>query len=115
MKTRYLFGLPFVTLNIGNKEVDAIIDTGFSAELVLPQNIIEELNLKLIGELDYTLADGDDVTTKEYFGKMLWFNNEKEISIISTKSPFALIGMELLHNVKLTLEPSKETILLEKI
>lgn len=107
MKTRYLLGLPFATIFINNKEIEAIIDTGFNGALSLPQKVIEELKLKKIGSAQYVMADGTISDSNIYLAEVTWFNEKVEVSVISSSSEFSLMGMELLSRAKIILEPAK--------
>ena len=41
--------------------VDAWIDTGFTGDLVLPQSLIDDLQLEITGSIDGVLADGSAI------------------------------------------------------
>jgi len=113
IKTRYLFGLPFATIFIDDKEIEAIVDTGFNGALSLPQELITELRLKKIGSAQYVMADGTISESNIYLAKVAWFNEKVEVSVISSSSEFSLLGMELLSKAKITFEPAKEVLVIE--
>ncbi len=115
MKTRYFLGLPFVTLNVGIKEIEAIIDTGFNGALLLPQEIIKEIKLKKIGVSDYIMADGTTSETELYLSEIEWIGKKKKVTVVSSSSDIALVGMELLYDSKITLSPSEEILTIESI
>ncbi|MEK6950732.1 MAG: hypothetical protein AABX13_03330 [Nanoarchaeota archaeon] len=56
MKTGYLFGLPYTTVLVNSQEIDVLIDTGFNGWLMLPSNLVEELDLESIGPTEYVLS-----------------------------------------------------------
>lgn len=58
MNTRYVFGIPFVRVKLLEKEIEAIVDTGFNASLLIPNSIITELGLLNVGSARYGMADG---------------------------------------------------------
>ena len=113
IKTRYLFGLPFATIFIDDKEIEAIVDTGFNGALSLPQEVIEELQLKRIGSAQYVMADGTISDSNIYVAEVVWFNERVEVSVISSFSEFSLLGMELLSKAKMTFEPAKGVLVIE--
>ncbi len=115
MKTRYFMGLPFVTLHIGKKEIEAIIDTGFNGALLLPQEIITEMKLKKIGISDYIMADGTTSETELFLSEIEWIGEKKKVTVVSSSSDIALVGMELLYDIKLTLSPAEEILTIEPI
>ena len=66
MKTRYLFGIPFVTIFIKNIEVECLIDTGFNGALMLPKENVDTLHLPRAGVAEYMLADGSASSSEVY-------------------------------------------------
>lgn len=113
MKTRYLFGLPFLSLQFGSREIEAVIDTGFSGELMLPQTLIQELGLEEVGSSRYILADGSLSDAKVYAATVSWFGRAREVLVISSESDLALAGLELLHDSIITICPAKTIISIE--
>tara|TARA_Y100000034_G_C6779435_1_gene348239 strand:+ start:427 stop:774 length:348 start_codon:yes stop_codon:yes gene_type:complete len=113
MNTRYLFGLPFVTINIKGKEIEAILDTGFNGYLMIPTSIIENLSLEKIGRAQYALADGQSSDCEIYLTEIEFVGKIKKVAVVSSPSDFALLGMELLKDVKTTLFPEKEILKIE--
>jgi len=59
------------------------------------------------------MADGTLSNSSIYLAEVNWFNEKKEVSVISSSSEFGLLGMELLFRVKTTLEPTKNTLIIE--
>ena len=110
MKTRYLFGLPMITIQLNNREIEAILDTGFNGTIMLPENLIETLSLEKIGNAEYALADGTISNADIFKTEISWNNQKSEIAVVSSPSNLTLVGMELLNNVKTTLHP-KENLL----
>lgn len=47
-------------------QLDVWIDTGFTGDLVLPESIIERLELEVTGSIDGVLADGSQVELSTY-------------------------------------------------
>lgn len=115
MKTRYLLGLPFMTLFIGQKEIEVLIDTGFNGSLLLPQTTIHELGLKKIGFAQYAMADGAVVETEVFVADVNWLEKERKVSVIASQSDVALLGMELLRQAKTTLAPAKNILMIDAI
>ncbi len=42
-------------------QIDTWIDTGFTGDLVLPQMVIDDLQLEITGSIDGVLADGSGI------------------------------------------------------
>ncbi len=113
MLGRFELGLPVIDLDIGGLPVTVILDTGFNGELLLPEKIIGNLTLQLIGTVPYLAVDGKLRSTSAYTGAVLLNNVLREVEIISTDSNFALAGMRLFKDSKITIEKRKELVLVE--
>lgn len=113
MKTRYLFGLPFVTLVVNSREIEVVLDTGFNGSLLLPKNIVEKLNLPRMGFAEYAMADGSFSEAEMYIIEIDWFTQRKKVSVVAVETDLALLGMELLQNIKTILSPSQNVLILE--
>lgn len=107
MKGFFVFGTPALTVMLQNKEVNALLDTGFTGQLMLPEEIIDKLKLEQIGVSDYLMASGEGRVTNVYRGAMQFFNEEKEIIVLSTDADFSLAGMDLFHDCKIIIERHK--------
>ena len=107
MKTRYLLGLPFVTLKLNTEEVEFLIDTGFNGALLLPQEKVNELKLPKAGRAEYVMADGMLSETELFSAEVDWFGSKREVLVVSSPADFALVGMELLSELKITMAASK--------
>lgn len=84
-------------------ELDAVIDTGFTQYLTLPQNWVDALALPLIERDRMYLADGSDIVVNLHEGMVAWEGREREVVIHCVEGP-PLIGMSLLLNHLLTAE-----------
>ena len=107
IRTRYFLGLPFVTLKIGNLEIEAVLDTGFNGSLLLPENIIQNLQFKAIGSAEYAMADGTLSESKVFSVEIDWLGGRKKVSVVSSESDLSLVGMELLYDIQTMLHPAK--------
>ena len=107
MKGFFKYGCPTINLIINQNKIEALLDTGFNGDLMLPQKIIDKLNLEEIGFSDFTTASGETKKTKVYKSAVKLFDREIETSVLSTDSDFSLAGMELFHNCKIIIERSK--------
>ena len=114
MRGKFVLGSPIITLELGGHKINALLDTGFNGELILPEHIIEELNFKQIGITDYITASGEKYTTKVYIGRINLFGAHKEIIVLLAPSNFSIAGMELFHLCKIVIERHKSKIEIEK-
>ena len=85
------------------KTIDAIIDTGYSAELTLPQFLIDHLGLQWRCLDRATLADGSRVVFDTYASKVVWDGRPQRITVDQSETE-PLIGMALLEGFELTVQ-----------
>ena len=85
------------------QKIEAVIDTGFTEELMLPSDLIERLGLPQIGELRITLGDGNATDVGLYLAIVEWQDEKRIVQVLRTEGK-PLIGMSLLYGNRLTLE-----------
>jgi clan AA aspartic protease len=84
-------------------EVEAAIDTGFTEDLTLSQDLVDALELPF-QSVDYTvLADGSTVACNIHEAEVLWDGIRRSI-LVQVGDSKPLVGMGLLMNYLLTLE-----------
>jgi clan AA aspartic protease len=92
---------------IGDKDrkvaVDAVIDTGFTGDLILSVEIISELGLKLQGYQKAILGDGTTSQFQVYAATVIWDGQRKLVEVNAATSG-VLIGMGLLEGYKLEVD-----------
>ena len=85
------------------RDVDAVVDTGFTRFLTLPSAMVTELGLGFRGVNRVILADGSETTLDVYDVTVLWDGRPIEVvAYVSDTTP--LIGMSLLHRHTLTID-----------
>jgi len=82
--------------------VDAVIDTGFSDYLTLPENLVQTLDLQRIGPTDAKLADGQLVSLDVYGAIVDWEGVPRDILIVAAGSG-PLVGMKLIEGCNLSI------------
>ena len=85
------------------KAVRAVIDTGYTGDLMLPRAIIDELGLFLQGIQDAILGDGSLTAFEMYGGSVLWDGQVRRIEVNASETE-CLVGMGLLEEYKLEVE-----------
>lgn len=101
---------PIVTVNLENKPIDVLVDTGFNGELMLPLSAIEKLNLKSVGDESYKTASGDVINTTFYFANLNWFKRIIKVGVLAKTGENALLGMGLILPYSLLISPSEERV-----
>ncbi|MAF36002.1 hypothetical protein CL622_02690 [archaeon] len=114
MEGFFTFGSPMVELGIEGRKTEMLLDTGFNGQIMLPQTIINDLDLEQIGISDYLTASGDGTVARVYKGRLLFFDEERDVSIVSTEADFSLAGMELFQNCKIIIEKNRDIVEVQK-
>ena len=84
-------------------KVDAVIDTGFDDQLVLPTSIITALGLRLRSTSTAVLADGS-VKQFDYFdADVEWLGTWRSI-LVASVGDHVLMGMQMLAKHELRIE-----------
>jgi len=83
--------------------VRAVIDTGFTASLTLPPDVILTLELVCFAQQEGVLGNGEVHLFDVYEGSIIWDGQVKTIEINESNSD-PLIGMSLLEGYELRIE-----------
>ena len=83
------------------RQIEAIIDTGYSAYLTMPTEVIAALDLISIGDQQLTLADGSEVDSALYPATVIWDGQERAIEVDALEEEM-LIGMALMDGYDLS-------------
>ena len=85
------------------REVEAIIDTGFTGYLTLPTALIRRLNLSWKGRSQALIADGSLHVFDEYIGTVLWNGQDRTVEVAAADTT-PLVGMGLLRRHSLRVD-----------
>ena len=99
---------PVVTLVVQGpagerREIDAVIDTGFTGFLTVTPALARDLGLDFLGMGLGTLADGSEVTFPYYSVAVLWDGQPRHIEADAANAT-PLVGMRLLDRHILNVE-----------
>src|SRR5437016_529280 len=84
-------------------EIEAVVDTGFTEDLTLPQDLVNALGLPFRIMLQTALADGTAVECAVHSGTLLWDGVPRSVDIqVSETKPLA--GMGLIMGCQLLVE-----------
>jgi clan AA aspartic protease len=85
------------------KSVSPVIDTGYTGDLMLPRQLVIELDLTLRGIQDAILGDGSLKMFEMYAGAVIWDEQVRRIEVNASETE-TLVGMGLLEDYKLEIE-----------
>lgn len=85
------------------KSVRAVVDTGYTGDLMLSRAIVNELGLTIRGIQDAILGDGSFTMFEMYAGSVIWDGQVRRVEVNASETE-SLIGMGLLEEYKLEIE-----------
>ncbi len=106
--------LPFVNLKIGGRLAPFLIDTGFNGQIMLPKELIKELELKRMGFGRFITASGEIGQAQLFIADLELFD-EISVEVSETDMIFGILGMGLLRKFKLTVDSTNNLLNIEKI
>lgn len=74
-------------------DLSLTLDTGFSGPIALPDNLLDDIGVELVGFSVFRMANGDQLELPVHWGKVVVGDQEVETWFIPGDS---LLGMELL-------------------
>jgi clan AA aspartic protease len=85
----------------------AVIDTGFSGFLTLPQSVLSKLGGRKLGEALVDLADGSEVLSDVFEANIIWNDRPRRIEVDAADTE-PLVGMALLarHDLQIQVVPN---------
>ena len=85
------------------QEIQAVIDTGYTASLTLPSAVIQALGLRWQTVDRFKLADGSICIFDVYEAKVVWDGKVRQI-LVDEADAEPLVGMRLLKGHQLDME-----------
>ena len=83
--------------------VEVILDTGFTGDILLPPDIIQNLEVGKSIEIDARLASGQEILLPSWRGTALWHDKPYAI-VIAQSDGEPLLGMNLLQGSRVTID-----------
>jgi len=85
------------------REIEAVIDTGYSGFLTLPPQVVAELGLPFVTSAQAILADGNEATFEVHSVTVLWDGQPLAVDAYASDTT-PLIGMRLLDQYDLHIQ-----------
>jgi len=85
------------------RQVEAVVDTGFTGLLTLPPEVIAELDLPLRAQGRAVLGDGREITFDMFNAQVIWDGSVYPIDVDAADT-VPLVGMGLLENQELCIQ-----------
>jgi clan AA aspartic protease len=94
-------------------EIEAWVDTGFTGELVLPQDQIATLGLPRSAVVRAELGDGSETVLEVHSCLIEWFGRVQQIEVIANTGTSPLLGVGLLQGHTLTIDYASHTLTID--
>jgi clan AA aspartic protease len=85
------------------QEIEAVIDTGFTASLTLPPTVVARLGLRWRSIDRFTLADASECVFDVYVAKVVWDGKVRQV-LVTEADAEPLVGMRLLKGHELRMQ-----------
>ena len=97
------------------REIEAVIDTGFTGFLTMPSGVVVELGLPFVNISQATLADGSEAILDVYRATVLWDGEPRHIRAYAADAT-PLVGMRMLdrHNLNIDVEDGGSVVIRAK-
>jgi len=109
LKGYFKEGKPFIKVKFRGyrRQIEALVDTGFTGCFALPEKTIKKMKLGSMGEGKFVTIRGKYTIIKLYLARVNWFGKIEKATVLATKGTHCLIGMYLLRDYKFTMQPSR--------
>jgi clan AA aspartic protease len=87
-----------------NQTLEFVIDTGFSGWMMLPRDMIQYLNLEVIGSINCNTINGISIETEFVEMEIEWLGEKRSIIILISEYQDALIGTRFIEGARLTID-----------
>jgi len=95
-----------------NRTVECVVDTGFTAGLMLPREIIESASLPIIGKERFQLVSGHFIVASLALVEINWLGRRQLVRAVISDGSDALIGTELLDGNRLVVDYIRDQVTL---
>ena len=90
--------------NLEFREVEVVIDTGFSGWLTLPVATVREMNLPAYRIQQMRIANNRTILMTTFRAVAQWQGRQIDILVYQTENPRPLLGMAMLEHCRLTVD-----------
>ncbi|SRR6266581_306386 len=98
----------------GQKEIQALVDTGFTGELQLPLIVAVPLGLRLSGVGTFELADGSTSQEMLFAASIQWGTTLRSATVVVANTDTPLMGGGLLHGYVLLVDFEKKLLTIKE-
>jgi len=99
---------------IDREHVECIVDTGFDGALMLSRDLVDGLDLPILGGEEIKLAGNVRTWADISLATVRWLGEERDAQILVSDGSDSLIGTELLRGTRLTIDYAAATVSITK-
>lgn len=104
---------PVIPLRLSNDLiVECVVDTGFSAGLMLPAETLGRLGIPIIGKETFELVSGQFLVASLALMEIQWLGERRTVRVVVSEGYDSLIGTELLDGNRLVINYVANTVIL---
>jgi len=104
---------PVLPVRLANTvTVECVVDTGFSGALMLPRNIVSDLNIPFVGKETFELVSGHFFTASLALAEIDWLDQRRPVRIVISEGSDLLIGTEMLDGNRLVIDFINDQVML---
>ena len=113
-------GRALLTIRVGGpappqfESIRVWIDTGFTGDLVLPEQLIRRLRLTQSGSVDAVLADGTQIELPVFTCFVDLFGDRRRLEVVANRGDYPLLGVGLLRECELRIDYRTQQLTLTK-
>ncbi len=96
------------------QSIDCVIDTGFTGELMLPRSLVDQLQLPITGEQEFTVAGGGLLPAYTSLIDIEWLGQRRTTEVIVSEGIDLLLGTVLLVGTRLMIDYINYSVEVEK-
>ena len=98
--------VPLIPLEFYGETLHVCVDTGFNGSLMIPRSKAAELQLDHLFDVEVETASGETMAVESYQAELSWLGSKRTVNILTTEGQFTLLGMKLLEEARLEMEPT---------
>lgn len=82
---------------VAGKAIEFVIDTGFNSTLTISQELANELNLKVLTEVEVSAVGQHKVLCQLSSAEVIWLGVKREVEVLINDGEDVLLGTEMLR------------------
>jgi len=99
---------PVVTITVvsptgESRELEAVVDTGFNGFVILPPDLVQELDLPFLNSSQAFLADDREINVQVHQATLTWDGVSRRVRATASGTT-ALVGMQLMTDHRLEMD-----------